>query len=94
MVHSLVEEVTNGCVVPPDHDRVRLELLPGQDRLVLFKAQILGFPQRLELLVEEREDAKRLGKAASLRQQVELETKIGLVGTLRLDTGINWFNIC
>ena len=66
------------------HDRLVLfepagtELLVCQVQETLFRAepQVLRLPQRLELLVEEREDPEGLGDAARLRQQVEQELQI------------------
>ena len=55
---------------------MRPNLLVGQDRLVLFKSQVLWFPQRLELFVEEGKDAKRLGQARRLGQKVEQQLQV------------------
>ena len=66
------------------HDRLVLlepagtDLLVSQVQETLFRAepQVLRLPQRLELLVEEREDPEGLGDAARLRQQIEQELQI------------------
>ena len=66
------------------HDRLVLFEPAGTDLLVpqvqetLSRAepQVLRLPQRLELLVEEREDPEGLWDAARLRQQIEQELQI------------------
>ena len=66
------------------HDRLVLFEPAGTDLLVpqvqetLSRAepQVLRLPQRLELLVEEREDPEGLGDAARLRQQIEQELQV------------------
>ena len=65
------------------HDRLVLFEPAGTDVLTQVhethfrvEPQVLRLPQRLELLVEEREDPEGLGDAARLRQQVEQEFQI------------------
>ena len=61
-------------VIPPDHNRVGLELLPGQDRFVLLEPQILRLPQQLELLVEQRQDPEGFRQPTRFGKQVELKS--------------------
>ena len=65
------------------HDRLvlfepaRTYLLASiQETRFRAEPQVLRLPQRLELLVEEREDPEGLGDAARLRQQIEQELQI------------------
>ncbi len=78
------QEVTDWSVIPSDNDRVRLNLLRREHGRVLLKAEVLRFPQRLELLVKERQDAEGLRQPARLCQQVQQELQV-LVPPVEVD---------